>query len=409
MKLTPLCAITIVLAALPAQADPPFPKFQAREIDPHVGNVCYAVTLADVNGDKKLDIVAVTETAVVWFENPSWKKHAIIENQTEKDNVCIAPYDVDGDGQIDFAVGASWQPANTQSGGTIQWLRRGKSLGEKWTVYPISSEPTTHRMRWGNVLGTDKAQLVVSPLQGRGTKGPNWGDGNGLRLLAFSIPKDPAKDPWVAEVIDDTLHCMHNHWLCDFHGTGRLGVLTGSWEGVHFFDRRDGKWLKEHLGSGNQETAPFKGSSEIKPGLVKGKSAYFATVEPWHGHQVVVYTPPAKTDSNSSSKMWTRHVLDDKLKWGHGVWTADLDGDGTDELIIGQRDKGTGPIVGPGVFVYRATDASLAKWEKIIIDDGGVAVEDLVAGDLNGDGRIDIVAGGRATHNVKLYENLGVR
>ena len=51
-----------------------FPAFRAQEIDPHVGNVCYAVTTADVNGDGKLDVVAVTEDAVVWFANPSWEK-----------------------------------------------------------------------------------------------------------------------------------------------------------------------------------------------------------------------------------------------------------------------------------------------------------------------------------------------
>jgi hypothetical protein len=386
-----------------AQADKPFPQFHGRQIDPHVGNVCYAMTLADVNGDSRPDIVAVTENAVVWFENPSWQKHIVIADQTERDNVCIAPYDIDGDGHIDFALGAAWQPSNTQSGGTVQWLRRGTSLAEKWTVHPIGSEPTVHRMRWGDVLGTGRAQLVVSPLQGRGTKGPNWGEGAGLRLLAFSIPKDPVKDPWPVEVIDNSLHCMHNHWICDFYGTRSLGVLTGSWEGVHWFQRQNGQWSKKHLGSGNQDATPFRGSSEIKPGLIHGKTGYFATIEPWHGNQVVVYTPPPGGDSG---KLWTRHVLDDTVKWGHAVWTADLDGDGTDELIIGQRDPGPGPITGPGVFVYRASDSSAARWEKIVIDDGGVAVEDLVAGDINGDGRIDIVAGGRATHNVKLYENL---
>jgi hypothetical protein len=397
--------VTMLSAVTAADEKVPL-NFRAREIDPHVGNVCYAVTLADVNDDRLPDIVAVTENAVVWFENPTWKKRAIIEDQTDRDNVCIAPLDIDGDGKIDFALGAGWQPANTQSGGSIQWLRRGTSLDEKWSVHPISSEPTTHRMRWGDVLGTGRAQLVVSPLQGRGTKGPNWGDGNGLRLLAFSIPKDPAKDPWPAEVIDDSLHCMHNHWICDFYGTGRLGVLTGSWEGVHWFERRPGgKWDKAHLGSGNQETTPFKGSSEIKPGRLAGKMAYLATIEPWHGHQVAVYTRP---HGGERSAMWARHVIDDTIKWGHAVWTADLDGDSTDELIIGQRDPGPGAIKGPGVFVYRATDDSGTKWQTIVVDDGGVAVEDLVAGDLNGDGRIDLVAGGRATHNVKVYENLGL-
>jgi hypothetical protein len=40
-----------------------------------------------------------------------------------------------------------------------------------------------------------------------------------------------------------------------------------------------------------------------------------------------------------------------------------------------------------------------------VVDAGGVATEDLVVADFNGDGRLDIVAGGRATHNVKLYVN----
>ncbi|MFM7833434.1 MAG: hypothetical protein ACKPJD_16705 [Planctomycetaceae bacterium] len=34
-----------------------------------------------------------------------------------------------------------------------------------------------------------------------------------------------------------------------------------------------------------------------------------------------------------------------------------------------------------------------------------MATEDLAVADLTGDGRPDIVAGGRATHNVRLYVN----
>src|SRR5215203_5619340 len=100
-----------------------FPEFRGQEIDPKVGNVCYAVTTADVDGDGKLDVVAVTEDAVVWFANPSWQKHTLIQGATEKDNVCIQPHDIDGDGKVDFALGAAWQPSNTKAGGTLQWIR----------------------------------------------------------------------------------------------------------------------------------------------------------------------------------------------------------------------------------------------------------------------------------------------
>ena len=40
-----------------------------------------------------------------------------------------------------------------------------------------------------------------------------------------------------------------------------------------------------------------------------------------------------------------------------------------------------------------------------VIDDGGMSCEDLILADLNGDGKLDIAAAGRATKNVKVYWN----
>jgi hypothetical protein len=60
-----------------------------------------------LNGDGKKDIVVVDQKRDVWYENPTWKRRIIIENQTKPDNVCIAAYDIDGDGQVDSDSGAS--------------------------------------------------------------------------------------------------------------------------------------------------------------------------------------------------------------------------------------------------------------------------------------------------------------
>ncbi len=57
--------------------------------------------------------------------------------------------------------------------------------------------------------------------------------------------------------------------------------------------------------------------------------------------------------------------------------------------------------------VYKCTDGKGAKWERTILEDGGVAVEDLTVADLNGDGKPDIVAVGRATGNCRIYWNQG--
>jgi hypothetical protein len=57
------------------------------------------------------------------------------------------------------------------------------------------------------------------------------------------------------------------------------------------------------------------------------------------------------------------------------------------------------------VRVYKAENDKGTKWKRQLVDAGGVAVEDLAAADLDGDGRTDIVAVGRKTQNVRIYWN----
>ncbi len=100
LALVCVCKLSLTLAAAAAE----FPRFEPQEIDPHAGNVCYAATVADCNGDRKPDIVVATEDAVVWYENPSWAKRDLIRQATARDNVCIQPHDIDGDGRIDYGT-----------------------------------------------------------------------------------------------------------------------------------------------------------------------------------------------------------------------------------------------------------------------------------------------------------------
>lgn len=401
-----LGALFTLSAVITSAAD--FPEFEAQEIDPHLGNVCYALAVADVDGDGKPDVVALSEDALLWYRNPDWSKHEILRGELARDHVCIAPLDIDGDGRIDFAIGAGWKPPDTQTASTLQWV--GRDDQDRWQVHPIDfDEPMIHRIRWADMFGAGRPQLIVSPLQGRGTKGPNWGEGPGVNLLVYSIPDDPTQPDWPVETADDSLHTVHNIWPFQSVEDSREQLLVAAWEGVFLIDRQgDGSYQRTKLGTGNQESRPNKGASEIKAGHRRGALPYLATIEPWHGFQVVVYWPKGEDEPLA----FDRFVIDEPVAWGHAVWCADLNGDGNDELIIGQRDpnpEGASPR-GPGVLVYQFGPADGDRPFSVtrhIIDDGGVAVEDALAADLDGDGRPEIIAGGRATHNVKIYWNRG--
>ncbi len=364
-------------------------SFRPQEIQDKFG-VVYAVLIEDVNADGKPDVVAINPTQVVWFQNPTWQKHVILEGGTKKDNVCISGADIDGDGKLDFAVGADWQPTNTQSGGSLQWIRHG-AAGAQWPMFRLGEEPTLHRIRFGDVDGDGKKELVVMPLHGRGNKGPQW-EGDGARILVMKPPADPTKGPWPVEVADGSLHIIHNFIV----EQGEIWVAAR--EGVFAIRRgADGRWSKRMIGEGNP--------GEIKSGLV-GRVRRLATVQPWHGNSIVVYTEPTKPlDPQAGTltrpvaipdQIWEREVIDDTLDQAHALGWGDFDGDGSDELAVGWRGKGY------GVAVYKRMPDG--KWKKQLVDNG-VAVEDLAVGDLNGDGRPEVVAVGRSTANVRIYWN----
>jgi hypothetical protein len=343
-----------------------------------------------------------------------WKKYTILDGKTRPDNVCIAAIDIDGDGLPELVLGAAWKPFDTSNAAQLVWLKRGKDVTQEWTMYELPcDEPTVHRVRVMDIDGNGPA-IVHVPLMGNGaTKEKNWMDGRPVRVIAMKVPaKDPEKkENWKPIVLSDELHVCHNFCAGIEGGFARKGrsILVGSYEGVNIIypEGRGDKWTTKNMHEANQtDPKSNRGASEIK--LSGDKRGVIATIEPWHGNQVVVYTPGKPNPEKAFSL--DRHVLDEQLQWGHGVWFADLDGDGVDELIIGVRDdpkKGDTFKERRGVRIYKATDTKGAKWERMILEDGGVAVEDLTAADLNGDGKIDIIAVGRQTGNCRIYWNLG--
>jgi hypothetical protein len=195
-------------------------------------------------------------------------------------------------------------------------------------------------------------------------------------------------------VLDDShLEVAHGINVVDWEGDGSEDILTAANDGVNLFQPSLGT-EPVHLGVGKSGNAPDRGSSDVSVGAL-GAERFIATIEPWHGSDAVVYTPGA-----TPLEAWKRSVLGSDFEHGHGLATADFNGDGYDEIVAG---GGQGSMA---QYIYRYVP-SAGSWEKIELDIGGVAVSGIVVQDINGDGAPDIVSiGGSPTNNVVWYENL---
>ena len=375
-------------------------------------SVGYAVRTVDLSGDGKLDIAIVDSKRIVWLENPTWKVHTIFETPSQyADNVCFAPMDIDRDGDLDFAIGTDWQPNNTTTGGAVGWIESPANPRDRWTYHPIlEPEPTVHRMLWCDFDADGELELIVAPLKGPKSTGPKFEDVP-VRLSAFKPGKNPKQDAWENMTFNVPLFVMHN--LDKIQDDDKPGdeLITASFQGVHILKKAAGTskpetpgqipaWdvLARRIGSGFEADAPGKGASEVRMSKLSNARRVVATIEPWHGNQVVIYEEPS--NAIVPATLWPRTVIDDQLKWGHAVAFANLDSDSDPELAIGVRDD-----IAPhrcGVRLYdRQPDGS---WTRTLIEPGQVSVEDLVAADLDADGIVELIAVGRATHNAVIYK-----
>src|SRR5690606_14162625 len=96
--------------ALLITSDPP--HFEEQIIDDQVA-ICYALARGYVDGDGNPDILMRDKKQVVWYRNGDWKCFLMGDNLTASDDVCSAARDIEGDGKVEVAVGARWNPSET--------------------------------------------------------------------------------------------------------------------------------------------------------------------------------------------------------------------------------------------------------------------------------------------------------
>jgi hypothetical protein len=377
-------------------------QFTAHDIDANFRGG-YAVSVADFNKDGRLDAIAnsLSVSEVAWYEGPAdpagtWTRHVIVPEMQAIVNQ--APEDLDGDGipELAFQSAFAMQAANSPG---HNWIARSQGdPRQPWKAEKIDTFPTSHHVAWADLDGDGRKELLNAPLIGEKSLAPTYDQD---KASVFWYDSKAWKRHLIADNIPGIIHRVRAvNWDSDT----REEVLVASFEGIALYKATGSgdamTFQKTLLSAGHSnDKAPRLGASDVGLGMQDGRK-FFASVEPWHGNEVVVY--------NDVGGKWQRRVVYDKVTSGHEIAVVDLNGDGRSDVVAndnsraGQRQNNATP----GVHVLYAPDDPVnGEWKYQRIEEK-FAMNGCVGADINRDKRTDLVCTG-AGGAIRWYENLG--
>jgi hypothetical protein len=338
----------------------------------------------DVNNDGVLDIVS----GAYWYPGPKFDRKCKIGEVKAVgeyfDDFSTIPMDINGDGYLDFVTGGWW-------GNTVRWRENPKGDPAKpWAEHVIAEVGNVETTRAWDVDGDGQLEIV-----------PNT-PGGPLRFYKLKRDSAGRGTGQFSEHVIFGGKSGHGFGFGDINGDGRGDfILRNGWLEAPA-DRLNGMWtLHEEFDLGSA-SCPILVVDVNGDGLndliVGGAHAYGLD---WYEQRLV-----------GGKRSWIKHPIDPFNSQYHDLIWADIDGDGLPELITGKRYRAhcghdPGDYDHVGLYYFKWTGENFAKQ---VIDFGparvgkGCGIHFQVV-DIDGDGRLDIVAPGK--DGLYLFKNLG--
>lgn len=359
---------------------------------------------ADFNRDGKMDLVAGWQ----WFAGPDFqKRHEFTAppasdyngEKSYSDYFLTYTYDFNGDGWADIVV-FSWP------GKEAAWYENPKGGTGHWPKHVAVESADNESPQLGDMNGDGKPELLCH---------------TGGRFGFFEADWKKPEQPWkfIAISPEDKkgiYRYTHGYGFGDINGDGRPDILekNGWWEQPKDY-RAGGDW-KLHK-------APFapegvRGGAHMLVYDANGDGLN-DVITSWHAHAygLAWYEQVRSGDEIT----WKEHVLVNtkpednpygvQFTQPHALVLADINGDGLMDFVTGKRFWAHGPKkdAEPGApavlywFELKRTGKTAEFIPHLVDDDSGIGTQ-ITAGDINGDGKADIISSNKKGFSIFIQQ-----
>ncbi len=421
MKLPLLLSLPWIVAGAAVAADPVLHSFRRLQLSDQFW--CEGASFADFNQDGANDIVS----GPWWYEGPGFtNRHEIYAPKTTfklkvgplttvdapgfegalgaantySDNFFAFPRDFNQDGWIDVLIVGF-------PGKETAWFENPRTPGKHWPRHVVFTQTDNESPTFADLTGDGKPELVCITRGEYGYATPDW--------------TDTAK-PWTWHRISPNKkygNFTHGMGLGDVNQDGRTDLLE-----------KDGWWEQPSSLAGDPEwrfhPGPFGlGGSHMFAYDVNGDGLNdVITALTAHAYGLAWYEQ--KKEREGGEIGWTEHVIMNKepnenrygVKFSelHAIELVDMDGDGLKDIVTGKRFWSHGRLGDPD-----RNNAAVSYWFRLTrgpggevdfvpyrIDDASGVGTQLVTGDVNQDGLVDLVVGNKKGTFVLLHEKKAV-
>ncbi len=415
---TPLivCSLIAVSAAafavdaknFPPISTPPQPltgEWTKKQLTPHFW--AEGACVGDVNKDGKMDILS----GPFWYEGPDFaKRHTIYEmpktfvhkkdDGTEEtipgfegflsgknaysNNFVSYAYDINGDGWVDYVVIGF-------PGQETFWFENPKGKDEPWQRHTIHATTDNESPMFVDITGDGKPELLCMSGGFIGYAEADW--------------KKP-EEPWKFHAVSPKgayAKFTHGIGYGDVNGDGRIDILEskGWWEQPAKWDGTTPWTFHEaQFGGGGAQMYTYDVNGDGKADVITSLAA--------HGYGLAWF----EQTNDSGVQGWTKHMITGTqpgegetgiiFSQIHAIDLVDMNGDGLKDILCGKRTWAHGPAGDPEpnaphvVYWFELKrEGGKAKFIPHLIDDDSGVGTQVMAADVNGDGKFDLVVGNK--------------